>query len=72
MIPSTTVTVPNGGTLFFAGYSEVEHRDGTAGLPFVEHLPLLRFLFRRINRAKGRRSLFMLITAETVPDIFEE
>jgi type II secretory pathway component GspD/PulD (secretin) len=68
----TTVTVPNGGTLLLGGFTEVEEVSGTAGVPFLEGIPLLRYLIRGWDRAEGRRSLIMLVTAQTVPDIFEE
>ena len=68
---ATTVTVPNGGTLLVGGFSEVEHRRGTAGIPILEHIPLLGRLFRGFNRGEARRTLFILVTAETVPELFE-
>ena len=68
----TTVTTPNGGTLMVGGFSEVEERHALAGIPFVENIPLLGRLLRGWDRAEGRRSLIMLITAETVPDVFSE
>ncbi|MFW6163076.1 MAG: hypothetical protein ACODAJ_09925 [Planctomycetota bacterium] len=68
----TTVTAPNGGTLLIGGFSEVEDRQAVAGIPFIEHVPLLGRVLRDWSRAEGRRSLIMLITAETVPDVFAE
>jgi tetratricopeptide (TPR) repeat protein len=68
----TTVTIPNGGTLIAGGFTEVEERTGQAGVPILEAVPLLRQVMRGFDDADGRRSLIMLITAETVEDIFEE
>jgi len=67
---ATTVTVPNGGTLLAGGFTEIEDRSGTAGIPFVEHIPCLGRLLRGTDRSAGRRSLFILVTAQTVPDVF--
>jgi len=68
----TTVTVPNGGTIVMGGFTVVEEGSGIATAPFIEGIPLLRYLFRGRDRIEGRRSLIMMITAETVDDIFEE
>jgi len=68
----TTVTVPNGGTIVMGGFTVVEERSGIATAPLVEGIPLLRYLFRGRDIIEGRRSLIMLISAETVDDIFEE
>ncbi len=68
----TTVTVPNGGTIVMGGFTTVEERSGIATAPLVEGIPLLRYLFRGRDIIEGRRSLIMMISAETVDDIFEE
>ena len=68
----TTVTVPNGGTLLTGGFTEVEERHALAGIPFIENLPFLGRLLRGYDRAEGRRSLMILVSAETVPDLFTE
>ncbi|MFW6107237.1 MAG: hypothetical protein ACOC8A_00955 [bacterium] len=68
----TTVTVPNGGTLLLGGFTEVEETVGSSNIPFVEGIPLLGYILRGWDRREGRRSLVMLVTAQTVPDLFEE
>ena len=68
----TTVTVPNGGTIMMGGFTIVEERSGIATAPLIEGIPLLRYLLRGRDNIEGRRSLIMLISAETVDDIFEE
>ena len=68
----TTVTVPNGGTLIAGGFTEVEERVGKTGVPIVSSIPLLRNVFQGWDSAEGRRSLILLISAETVRDIFTE
>ena len=64
--------MPNGGTMLIGGLTEVESRDSAAGIPFVEHIPLLGKIFRSTDQLAGRRTLLMLLTAETVKDIFED
>ncbi len=68
----TTVTVPNGGTIVMGGFTIVEERSGIATSPLIDGIPLLRYLLRGRDHVEGRRSLIMLISAETVEDIFEE
>ncbi|HPD14085.1 MAG TPA: hypothetical protein PLE19_04010 [Planctomycetota bacterium] len=68
----TTVTVPNGGTIIMGGFTNVQEYTGNATVPFIEGIPVLRHLMRGRDHIEGRRSLIMLITAETVEDIFEE
>jgi len=68
----TTVTVPNGGTILMGGFTTVQEWTGVATAPFIEGIPLLSYLLRARDHIEGRRSLIMLITAETVEDIFEE
>ena len=68
----TTVTVPNGGTIIMGGFTNVQEYTGVATSPFIEGIPLLRTILRGRDHVEGRRTLIMLITAETVDDIFEE
>ena len=68
----TTITVPNGGTLLMGGFTEVEEHFGVSTLPLVDSIPLLRYILRGWTRLEGRRSLIMLVTAQTIEDIFEE
>ena len=68
----TTVTVPNGGTIIMGGFTNVQQWSGIASSPFLEGIPLLSYLLRGRDNLEGRRTLVMLITAETVEDIFEE
>ena len=68
----TTVTIPNGGTLLLGGLTEVEEHSAVSTSPFIEGVPLLRYIFRGWDRREGRRSMIVLVTAQTVDDIFEE
>ena len=69
---ATTVTVPDGGTMLVGGLSTVRQRSGEANVPIINRIPLLRYLFREWSQFDSRQSLIVLVTAEIVPDIFEE
>ena len=69
---ATTLTVPDGGTVLVGGLAEANEAAGVAGVPIISGIPLLRYLFRSWTEAESRRSLVVLVTAEIVPDIFEE
>ena len=69
---ATTVTIPNGGSILVGGLTTIEDNHALAGIPFVEHLPLIGRIFRGYERAGGRRTLFILLSGETVKDIFDE
>jgi len=68
----TTVSIPNGGTVMLGGFSEVEEHSGVATMPFVEGIPILRHILRGWDRRDARKSLIMLVSAQTIEDIFEE
>ncbi|NQT87030.1 hypothetical protein HQ560_09715, partial [bacterium] len=68
----TTVTVPDGGTILVAGFDEAEDHQGVTTLPFIEGIPIVRQMLRGWARNDGRRSFIVLVSAQIVPDIFEE
>lgn len=69
---ATTVTVPDGGTILVGGLAKVTESSGQASVPILHDIPLLRYLFREWTQTDTRDSLLVLVTAEIVPDIFEE
>jgi len=69
---ATTVTIPDGGSMLVGGLSVVRERSAEAGVPFLNSIPLLRAIFREWTTFDSRQSLLILVTAELVPDIFEE
>ncbi|MBM4037046.1 MAG: hypothetical protein FJ290_00915 [Planctomycetes bacterium] len=69
---ATTVTVPDGGTMLVGGLATVRERSGEASVPILHDIPLLKYLFREWTQFDSRESLLVLVTAEIVPDIFEE
>ncbi len=62
----TTVTVPDRGTLMITGFKDILMRDMQAGVPFLEHIPVLNFFFTRKGKVDERRRLLMLVTPEII------
>lgn len=69
---ATTVTIPDGGTILAGGLAKVTEASAQASVPILHDIPLLRYLFREWTQIDTRDSLLVLVTAEIVPDIFEE
>ena len=69
---ATTVTIPDGGTLLIGGLSKVYERSGESGVPFLNSIPFLKFFFRAWTDTDYRDSVLFLVSAEIVPDIYEE
>ena len=69
---ATTVTIPDGATMLVGGLSVVRERSGEGSVPFLHDIPLLKYIFREWTSFDTRNSLVVLVTAEIVPDIFEE
>ena len=62
----TSVTVPDGGTALLGGFRKINHKEETSGLPFLDHIPLVRLLFQRQGELYETESLLILITARTI------
>jgi type II secretion system protein D len=58
---STTVLVPNEGTLVLGGLVKDSHNKTRAGIPVLGNLPLLGGLFRTTSTKKDRTELVVLI-----------
>ncbi len=58
---STTVSVPNEGTLVLGGLIKQTEDRGTAGIPILGRLPLVGALFRKTTKDKTRTELVVLI-----------
>lgn len=65
---TTTVTVPNGGTVVLGGLIIERTRAGDSGVPFLMRLPVLGYLFKQTNRSVERRELLVLIQPTVVED----
>jgi general secretion pathway protein D len=69
---ATTVTVPDGGTLLLGGLATTREQKGYASAPYIAQLPVLRHVLRDWTEAERRVSLVILVTAQIVPDVFED
>ena len=69
---ATTVTVPDGGTVLVGGLAKADEAGGVASVPFLNGIPLLKYVLRSWTDSERRTSLVILVTAQVVPDIFKE
>jgi type II secretory pathway component HofQ len=60
----TTVTMPDGGVLLLGGIKFFRDIVAESGLPIVNKIPVLSFLFGRKAKSIQRRNLLILIRAE--------
>ena len=65
---TTTVTVPNGGTVVLGGLIIEDVSSSDSGIPFIMRIPVLGYLFKQTSRAVKRRELLVLLQATVVED----
>jgi type II secretion system protein D len=63
---TTTVTVPNGGTVVLGGLIVERTESDDAGLPFIMRIPVLGHLFKQTNRSVTRQELIILLQPTVV------
>ncbi len=63
---TTTVTVPNGGTVVLGGLIVERTEADDSGLPFIMRLPVLGHLFKQTNRSVTRQELIILLQPTVV------
>jgi general secretion pathway protein D len=68
----TSVTVPNGGTVLLGGFKSIAEQKFTSSMPMLQHVPLLKNLFRRKADLSERQSLVILLTAKIINPRSEE
>lgn len=61
---STTVKVPDGGTVLLGGLRQVLTRERRAEVPLLSRLPLISFLFKQEGSADENRSLMVMVRAQ--------
>jgi type II secretory pathway component GspD/PulD (secretin) len=62
----TTVPMPDGGTVMLGGLRVSEKQDLRSGIPILNQIPVLRFLFERKGTYAANQKLLILITANIV------
>jgi len=66
---TTTVTVPNGGTVVLGGLIQESTRANDSGVPFLMRVPVLGYLFKSTVREVVRRELLVLLQPTVVEDL---
>jgi type II secretory pathway component GspD/PulD (secretin) len=62
----TTVPMPDGGTVMLGGLKVSEKQDLRSGVPILNQIPVVRFLFERKGNYISNRKLLILIKANIV------
>ncbi len=68
---STTVKVPDGGTVLLGGLRQVLTKERRAEVPLLARLPLIAFLFKQEGTADENRSLMVMVRAQ-ITDIVQD
>ena len=67
---STTVTVPDGGTVLLGGVKRLNEERSEFGVPVLSKTPLINRLFRNIGIGRVTSSLMLMVTPRII--ILEE
>jgi type II secretory pathway component GspD/PulD (secretin) len=67
---STTVTLPDSGTMLLSGLISDRKIDAKSGIPFLSDLPFIGRIFSNNYKERVRRNLLVLINAHIV--LFDE
>lgn len=62
----TTLPIPDGGTVLLGGFKIHESTDQRSGIPFLNKIPFLSFLFERKGNYVSNRKLLILLKAGIV------
>lgn len=68
---STTVRVPDGGTVLLGGLRQLLTKERRAEVPLLARLPLISFLFKQEGSADENRSLMVMVRAQ-ITDVVNE
>jgi len=63
---TTTVTVPNGGTVVLGGLIVERMETDDSGVPFLMRIPVLGYLFKQTTRKVQRKELIVLLQPTVV------
>ncbi len=67
---STTVTVPDGGTVLLGGVKRLNEEREEYGVPILSKMPSINRLFRNIGIGRTTSSLMLMVTPRII--ILEE
>jgi len=66
----TSVTIPDGGSLIIAGFTDGESARAHSGIPFLSHIPFLGRLFSTNGSQETERKTLIMVEADLV--LFDE
>ena len=69
---TTTVSVPDGGTVLLGGIKRLSEGRNERGIPLLSKLPYVNRLFRNVGIARTTRSLMMMVTPRIIIQEEEE
>jgi len=61
-ITTKEIMVPNGGTMVIGGIVTQDKSESTQGVPWLSHIPLLGWLFKREQDSDEKRTLYIFLT----------
>jgi len=62
----TSVTIPDGGTALLGGFRQINYKEERAGVPFLDHVPLLNLIGGRQAEVNENLSVLILLSAKTI------
>jgi type II secretory pathway component GspD/PulD (secretin) len=68
---STTVKVPDGGTVLLGGLRQTLNKERRAEVPVLSRLPILSFFFKQEGSADENRNLMVMVRAQ-ITDVIEK
>ncbi len=69
---STTVSVPDGGTILLGGIKRLSEGRNERGVPFLSKVPYLNRLFKNVGIGRDTQSLMMMVTPRIIIQEEEE
>ncbi|MBN1851602.1 MAG: general secretion pathway protein GspD [Pirellulales bacterium] len=69
---STTVSVPDGGTVLLGGIKRLEEGRNEFGVPLLSKVPYINRLFKNVGIARSTTSLMMMVTPRIIIQEEEE
>jgi general secretion pathway protein D len=69
---STTVSVPDGGTVLLGGIKRLSEGRNEVGVPMLSKIPYLNRLFKNVGIGRETQSLMMMVTPRIIIQEEEE
>ena len=69
---STTVSVPDGGTILLGGIKRLREGRNEHGVPMLSKLPYLNRLFKSVGIGRTTQSLMLMVTPRIIIQEEEE